>query len=97
MTLSPELGKSLSVEQRADGVAVLRFDRPGEPVNTLQAEFAAEFEGALAALEGDANVKAVVLASGKVDSFIVGADIKITSGVFQQECETLRGRYFLRK
>jgi hypothetical protein len=27
----------------------------------------------------------------------VGADIKITSGVFQQECETLRGRYFLRK
>jgi tRNA(adenine34) deaminase len=27
----------------------------------------------------------------------VGADIKITSGVLQQECETLRARYFLRK
>ena len=34
-----------------------------------------------------------------IESFakFVGADIKITSGVFQQECETLRGRYFLRK
>jgi tRNA(adenine34) deaminase len=27
----------------------------------------------------------------------VGADITITAGVFQQECEELRGRYFLRK
>ena len=27
----------------------------------------------------------------------VGADIRITSGVFQQECETLRGRYYLRQ
>jgi tRNA(adenine34) deaminase len=26
----------------------------------------------------------------------MGADIKITSGVFQQECEALRGRYFKR-
>lgn len=34
-----------------------------------------------------------------IESFaeFMGADIKITSGVFQQECETLRGRYFLRK
>ena len=27
----------------------------------------------------------------------VGADIQITSGVLQQECETLRGRFYLRK
>ncbi len=34
-----------------------------------------------------------------IESFaeFVGADIKITAGVFQQECETLRGRYFSRK
>jgi tRNA(adenine34) deaminase len=34
-----------------------------------------------------------------IESFaeFVGADIKITAGVFQQECEKLRGRYFLRK
>jgi tRNA(adenine34) deaminase len=34
-----------------------------------------------------------------IESFaeFMGADIKITAGVFQQECESLRGRYFLRK
>lgn len=34
-----------------------------------------------------------------IESFakFVGADIQITSGVLQQECETLRTRYFLRK
>ena len=39
------------------------------------------------------------MGSYSIETFaqFVGADIKITSGVFQQECETLRGRYFLRK
>ena len=34
-----------------------------------------------------------------IESFatFVGAEIQITSGVLQQECETLRTRYFLRK
>jgi tRNA(adenine34) deaminase len=33
-----------------------------------------------------------------IESFtkFVGADIQITSGVLQQECETLRGRFYLR-
>src|SRR5471032_603865 len=39
------------------------------------------------------------MGSYSIETFakFVDADIKITSGVFQQECETLRGRYFLRK
>jgi tRNA(adenine34) deaminase len=34
-----------------------------------------------------------------IESFarFVDADIQITSGVLQKDCETLRGRYFLRK
>jgi tRNA(adenine34) deaminase len=34
-----------------------------------------------------------------IESFtkFVGADVQITSGVLQQECETLRGRFYLRK
>ena len=34
-----------------------------------------------------------------IESFarFVGADIQITSGVLQRECETLRGRFYLRK
>ena len=39
------------------------------------------------------------MGSYSIESFakFVGADIEITSGVLQQECETLRTRYFLRK
>ena len=85
MTPSGEPSKSLSVEQRPDGVAVLRFDLPGEPVNTLQADFAAEFERLLAELERDAKVKAVLLMSGKENSFIAGADIKMLSVIERAE------------
>jgi len=69
--------ESLTVERRADGVAVLRFDVRSESVNTLQAGFAAEFTAALAKLAEDAALKAVVFISGKPDSFIAGADIHL--------------------
>ena len=74
-------GPSLSVEQRADGVALLRFDLPMESVNTLQASFADEFTAVLARLDGDPKLKAVVLLSSKPDSFIVGADIRMLRAV----------------
>ena len=59
----------------ADGVAVVTFDLPGEPVNKFSRVVREEFAGVLAALEGDASVRAVVLISGKRDTFIAGADI----------------------
>jgi 3-hydroxyacyl-CoA dehydrogenase / enoyl-CoA hydratase / 3-hydroxybutyryl-CoA epimerase len=74
-------GRSLFVERRADGVAVVRFDVPGQAVNTLQASFAAEFSALFAALGEDAAVKAAVLMSGKPDGFIVGADIDMLRAV----------------
>ena len=76
---------SLTIEQRADGVAVLRFDVAGEPVNTLQADFATQLERALGKLKQDASVKAVVFTSGKPDSFIAGADIKLLRAVERAE------------
>ena len=78
-------GESLSVERRPDGVAVLRFDVPGEPVNTLQADFAVEFERVFAELDRDPNLKAVLLTSGKADSFVAGADIKLLRAVERAE------------
>ncbi|HWZ90166.1 MAG TPA: fatty acid oxidation complex subunit alpha FadJ [Polyangiaceae bacterium] len=77
--------ESLSVAERADGVAVVRFDVPGEPVNTLQADFAAELERVFAKLEQNPNVKAVLLTSGKPDSFVAGADIKLLRAVERAE------------
>jgi 3-hydroxyacyl-CoA dehydrogenase/enoyl-CoA hydratase/3-hydroxybutyryl-CoA epimerase len=67
--------KSLSFELRSDGVAVITFDVPGEPVNTLQASFAEEFEAIVTKLDGDPSVKAAIIVSGKPDTWIAGANI----------------------
>ncbi|MBZ0118608.1 MAG: fatty acid oxidation complex subunit alpha FadJ, partial [Sandaracinaceae bacterium] len=94
--------ETLTIEKRNDGVAVLRMDVPGEPVNTLRASFADDFAEAFAKLDKDASVKAVVFASGKKD-FIVGADVKMLQTVKsakqgaelskkgQQACDAIAG------
>lgn len=80
-----QVTESLSLERRADGVAVVRFDVPGEAVNTLQASFASEFAAVLAELAQDSELKAVVLTSGKADGFIAGADIRMLRAVERAE------------
>src|ERR671916_1906470 len=59
-----------------DGIGVLTFDLPGEPVNTLSVGLAQEFYQALAQLERDEGARGAVLISGKPDSFIAGADVE---------------------
>ena len=59
-----------------DGIAVVTFDLPGEPVNKLNAAVKVEFEALLIRVRDDAEVRAVVLISGKPDTFIAGADIE---------------------
>lgn len=59
-----------------NGVAIVTFDLPGEPVNKLSAAARAGFEEVFARLRSDATVHAVVLISGKRDNFIAGADIE---------------------
>jgi 3-hydroxyacyl-CoA dehydrogenase/enoyl-CoA hydratase/3-hydroxybutyryl-CoA epimerase len=71
----------LTLEQRAGGVAVLRFDVPGEALNTLRDGFAAQLTRALERLARDESLKAVVFVSGKSDSFIAGADLRELSAV----------------
>ncbi len=61
-------------EMRGD-VAVLTFDLPDEPVNTLSPAVGAEFEQELQRLGQDPEVKAIVFTSGKQD-FVVGADVR---------------------
>jgi 3-hydroxyacyl-CoA dehydrogenase/enoyl-CoA hydratase/3-hydroxybutyryl-CoA epimerase len=64
----------ISVEH--DGrVAVLVVDVPGAPVNTLSRAAGTELLERLAAAQADGAVDAIVLTSGKPDSFIAGADI----------------------
>jgi 3-hydroxyacyl-CoA dehydrogenase/enoyl-CoA hydratase/3-hydroxybutyryl-CoA epimerase len=58
-----------------DGIAVATFDDPGAPVNALGAEAARDFTALLDHVDRDVAVRAVVLASGKPDVWIAGADI----------------------
>jgi 3-hydroxyacyl-CoA dehydrogenase / enoyl-CoA hydratase / 3-hydroxybutyryl-CoA epimerase len=73
-----------------DGIAVVTFDLPGEPVNKLNAAVKVEFEALLIRIRDDAEIRAVVLISGKPDTFIAGADIEeFTALTTQAEAERL--------
>ena len=62
---------AFSVENE-NGIAVVTFDLPGEPVNKLTAEVMDEFAALLTRLGEDGMVRGVVLISGKPDNFIAG-------------------------
>src|SRR3954469_12540407 len=64
-----------------DGVALVLMDVEGESANTLRADFADEFEPLFKRISDDPAVKAVVFASAKPDSFIMGANIEMLSRV----------------
>ena len=63
------------LEIRADNVAVITIDVPGERMNTLKAEFAAQVRDILQQLRDYPSIKGVVFISAKPDNFIAGADI----------------------
>jgi 3-hydroxyacyl-CoA dehydrogenase/enoyl-CoA hydratase/3-hydroxybutyryl-CoA epimerase len=71
--------------QNENGIAVVTFDLPGEPVNKLTSAARVEFEDLLMALREDAEVRAVVLISGKPDNFIAGADIEEFTALTSQD------------
>ncbi len=72
----------VEVEKRGD-IAVLRFDVPGEKMNTLSKASTEALRAAFALVEEDPSVRAAVLISGKPDNFIAGADVKML-----QACKT---------
>ena len=73
--MASSAGSALTWEL-ADGVAVVTFDLPGEPVNKISQAVKRDVLGTFEALEHDASVKAVAFFSGKPDTFIAGADIE---------------------
>lgn len=89
-----------TTDVRDDGVAVITIDAPGMPVNTLSQAQGEELGGALDALGANASVRAVVLISGKPDSFIAGADINqfvAFQTTKQAEAASLAGHAFLER
>jgi 3-hydroxyacyl-CoA dehydrogenase/enoyl-CoA hydratase/3-hydroxybutyryl-CoA epimerase len=76
--------------QNENGIAVVTFDLPGEPVNKLTAAVRVELEALLNQLRDDAAVRAAVLISAKPDTFIAGADIEeFTALTTQAQAERL--------
>jgi 3-hydroxyacyl-CoA dehydrogenase/enoyl-CoA hydratase/3-hydroxybutyryl-CoA epimerase len=63
------------LEIDGDNIGWLTFDLPGEKVNKLSASAMTELQTVLGEQVGEAALKALVVCSGKKDSFIVGADI----------------------
>ena len=77
--------EGLTIEKRGDGVAIVRMDIPGEPMNTLKADFVDTFMEVFGSVEADPEIKAVVFTSGKKDSFIAGADVTMLETVSTAE------------
>ncbi|HYQ99636.1 MAG TPA: 3-hydroxyacyl-CoA dehydrogenase NAD-binding domain-containing protein [Casimicrobiaceae bacterium] len=63
-----------NLSREADGLARLVFDKAGTTTNTLSTDVFAELNEALDTLDGEPP-KGLVIASGKANGFIAGADI----------------------
>lgn len=68
---------AFKLEVRADKIAVITIDAPGEKMNTLKAEFGSQVRGLIRQLRDDKSVRGVVFISAKADNFIAGADINM--------------------
>ncbi len=68
-----------------NGIAVITFDLPGEPVNKLTAAVRVELEALLIGFRDDPSTRAIVLISGKPDNFIAGADIEEFTALTSQD------------
>ncbi len=68
-------GTAFTLDVAPDGLAVLTFDVPGAKVNAFSTPVMAELAALAAELARSGTVRALLLRSGKPDSFIVGADV----------------------
>jgi len=78
------------LKMRLDHVGIITIDVPGEKMNTLKAEFAAQITDIIAEARRDPQLAGLVLISGKPDNFIAGADISMIDRCQSaQEAESL--------
>src|SRR5687768_2574389 len=66
--------KNIVFELGEDGIATLTMNRPAKH-NALNAETMSELESALAAVESDAGIRALLITGAGGKAFVAGADI----------------------
>ncbi len=81
-------GKAITVKEIEGGILQLNFDLQGESVNKFNRLTIEDLKAAVEAIQGQNDVKGVVLTSSK-DVFIVGADITEFTGTFKLPEEEL--------
>lgn len=74
--------KNFSIKTDADGVALITFDMPGKGMNVISFEVQQEFEEVVETLRSRADIRGVVLVSGKPSGFCAGADLTEILGHF---------------
>ncbi|HLL81825.1 MAG TPA: 3-hydroxyacyl-CoA dehydrogenase NAD-binding domain-containing protein [Longimicrobium sp.] len=77
-TMLTETGAPVQMDLE-DGIAIIRLDQPGKPVNVISADLVAAMDDILRRLEegeADASVRAAVILSEKKGTWIAGADIE---------------------
>ncbi len=73
--------KALTRTVNDEGIATISIDVPDETMNVLNQLLADEFAELWAELEKDASVRGIIITSGKSNSFVAGADIKMLNDV----------------
>lgn len=79
--MSATTQSAVRLDVRPDRVAVLTIDLPGSKANILTRDLWQELDAAITPLAGRPDLKGLVLASGKPESFVVGADLKFFAEV----------------
>ena len=82
---------TLRYELAADGIAIVTFDEPGSPVNTMGEAWQADMDALAARLTADrAAIRGIVLQSAK-QTFFAGADLK---GVMRTDATEAPRQFF---
>src|SRR4051812_21913439 len=63
-----------------DGIATILLDDTSKKVNTLSSKLFEFFEDMVKTIASKKDVKGIVVASGKADGFVAGADIEELQG-----------------
>ncbi|MFV0645324.1 MAG: 3-hydroxyacyl-CoA dehydrogenase NAD-binding domain-containing protein [Sphingomonadaceae bacterium] len=71
---------TFSVQLDSDGIALLTIDLPGETMNVWNEALITEFERFVDDFTGNDAMKGAVIASGKANGFLAGADIRMLQG-----------------
>ncbi len=75
------MGKVFNMVVDATGVGVVTFDVVGDTMNTWTDEAFRSFEGLLAELESAKGIRGLIFISGKPETFLAGANLKLISQI----------------